>query len=136
MKLIINLLTFSCLILWASNSFADPDGKYQECLSDKNNLTTAGITNCTNQAAEDWDTELNKIYKELLSKLTPEGKQSLKAAQRQWIKFRDKEYQFISDMYNRIKFQGTMYIPVRAKEVLTVTKRRALKLKGYLNAYK
>ena len=136
MKLIINLLALSYLTLWTSNSFADPDEKYQECLSEKSNFTTAGMTKCTNNAAEEWDAELNKVYKELLSKLTPEGKQSLKLAQRQWIKFRDKEYQFISDMYDRKKFQGTMYIPVRAKEVLTVTKRRALELKGYLNAHK
>ena len=94
------------------------------------------MTNCTNKATEDWDAELNRIYKELISKLTPKGKQSLQLAQRQWIKFRDKEHQFISDMYSRRKFQGTMYIPIRAKNILTVTKTRALELKGYLNAHK
>jgi len=52
------------------------------------------------------------------------------------MKFRDKEYQFISDMYDRREFQGTMYIPVRAKEVLTVIKRRTLELQGYINAHK
>ena len=133
---IINLVALCYFSFFASVSLADPDKKYQECLSNKDNYTTAGMTNCTNEAAKQWDSELNKVYKELLSKLTPEGIQSLRAAQRQWLKFRDKEYQFISDMYDRREFQGTMYIPVKAKELLTVTKRRALELQGYLNAHK
>ena len=136
MKLTINLLVLSYFTFSVSNSFANPDDKFQECLSEKSNFTTASMAKCTNKAAEDWDTELNKAYKELLSKLTPEGKQSLKQAQRQWIKFRDKEYQFISNMYNRTKFMGTMYIPIRTNKMLHVTKQRALELQGYLNAHK
>ena len=73
---IINLLTLCYLSFSVSISIAGPDEKYQECLSKKENYTTAGMTNCTNKAAEEWDSELNKVYKELLSKLTPEGKKA------------------------------------------------------------
>ena len=38
--------------------------------------------------ADEWDTELNKVYKLLMSNLSKDGQNSLRNVQRQWIKER------------------------------------------------
>ena len=130
------LLVASLVLLISYEAVASPDDTLDECLSDKKNMTTAGMTNCTNSAAVSWDKELNRVYKELMNKLTGKGKNSLKQSQRQWLKYRDSEIQFIEDMYYRREFSGTMYIPMRAMDKLQVTKARTIELIKYLGKHK
>ena len=134
-KLLI-LLLVSCSLFASYVAVAGPDEDLEACLSKQENYSTAGMANCTNEGSVNWDKELNQIYKKLMSKLTPEGKESLKQSQRQWIKFRDNEYQFIADMYDRREFSGTMYIPMRSMDVMQVTKKRTLELIKYLKKHK
>lgn len=57
------------------------------------------MVNCEITARQEWDVELNKYYKLLMSLLDSAGKEKLKIAQRQWIEFRDKEFEIINELY-------------------------------------
>ncbi|HYP29700.1 MAG TPA: lysozyme inhibitor LprI family protein [Blastocatellia bacterium] len=92
--------------------------------------STAGMVECIGRAYESWDKELNRAYNELSRKLSPQGRQALKAAQLEWIKYRDSEFKLIDSVYYGL--QGTMYIPMRADSRLKIVKSRALELNDYL----
>jgi uncharacterized protein YecT (DUF1311 family) len=66
--------------------------------------------------------------------LKPPQKDTLKAAQLEWIKQRDLEFKFIDSVYDAL--QGTMYIPMRIAARMEVVKHRALELHEYLNLLK
>ena len=53
--------------------------------------TTAEMINAVSYTSNEWDTELNKIYKLLMSSLSKDSQNSLRNAQRSWIKERDKK---------------------------------------------
>ena len=53
--------------------------------------TTAEMINAVSYASNEWDAELNKIYKLLMSSLSKDSQNSLRNAQRSWIKERDKK---------------------------------------------
>lgn len=110
-----------------------PIDKFHKSCIDKE-TTTAGMNNCTYKAYEMWDQELNKSYHELMDKLTPQSKQILKNSQREWMKFRDKEFQLIEQIYSQL--EGTMYIPMLVNSRLVIVKQRTLQLKEHLNLLK
>lgn len=118
------------IIVISSDLMAQPiDQEFEACLAD--NQTTAGMTNCTNEALVKWDAELNAVYSELRSNLDEKGKASLLSAQRAWIAYKELEIENISTIY--ASFEGTMFIPMRANEILELTKSRTLELQGYLS---
>jgi uncharacterized protein YecT (DUF1311 family) len=51
--------------------------------------TQAGMTRCQMDKYQKADEELNKVYQQLVAKLSQEQKQKLKTAQTAWIQFRD-----------------------------------------------
>jgi uncharacterized protein YecT (DUF1311 family) len=108
------------------------DKIHQSCV--KKDSTTIGMTNCTYEAYDMWDKELNKNYNELMNQLRPQGKQVLKAAQREWLEYRDKEFNLIDQIYSQL--EGTMYIPMRVDDRLQIVKQRALLLKKYADSLK
>lgn len=57
------------------------------------------MVNYTNQAYSLWE-ELNIKYNNLMSGLSPADKQVLRNAQRQWVAFRDAEFEAIDALYN------------------------------------
>ena len=69
------------------------------------------------------DTELNSAYKQLMLNLGEEEKQSLKASQRQWIKYRDAEFKFIEKAITRDKF-GSSFILSAGSHRTTLLKSR------------
>lgn len=87
------------------------------------------MTNCTNGASARWDKELNNIYTDLVPLLSPDEQNALRAAQRQWMLYRDAEFKLIDEMYKTK--DGTMYIPMRAADRLEIVKARALQLQSY-----
>jgi uncharacterized protein YecT (DUF1311 family) len=92
--------------------------------------TTAGMTNCTYGAYALWDKELNVTYKNLMSSsLSPSAKLALRNSQRQWLAFRNTEFEAIDAMYKNVS--GTMYIPMRVGNRLEILKARVLQLQGY-----
>lgn len=78
-RLAVTALMFCAFLCWAPSVQAEPE-------LNQNQL---------NQQAEDnfrkSDAELNRVYKALLKKLTPETKEKLVQSQLLWVKFRDSE---------------------------------------------
>jgi len=95
------------------------------------NGSTAGMVECTDKAYAAWDKELNKNYGELMRALKPAQKEVLRAAQLEWIKYRDMDFKFIDSVYDTM--QGTMYIPMRIDARMEVVKKRAQELRGFLD---
>lgn len=87
--------------------------------------TTVEMRDCAGKEYEAADAELNKVYRQLMSKLDDEGhKMALKEAQLAWIKYRDANCDFESYL-NR---GGTIYPIVNAgcRTGMTVNRTREL----------
>ena len=105
------------------------DKKLKECLDIDTNQTTLGMIQCTNNAADEWDKELNKNYKLLMGILSEEERAKLKESQRKWIEFRDKEFEFSGTMYYNL--QGTLWRITAADRRYDLIRQRAIDLKNY-----
>lgn len=99
------------------------DHEMELCI-DKN-PTTAGMTICANEAYVRWDKELNINYNKLMNQPSVDGKKVHKIAQRKWIKFRDREFLLIEEVYSHL--EGTMYVPMRANDRLTICQTESIK---------
>jgi uncharacterized protein YecT (DUF1311 family) len=93
--------------------------------------STAGMVQCIDRAYKAWDAELNLSYNNLMRKLDATSRQSLKAAQTEWIKYRDSEFKLMDSIFSG--FEGTMYIPMSADMRMQVVKKRALELGNYVS---
>jgi len=105
------------------------DIKVEECLAIHSNQTTIGMIECIQTAMEEWDDELNKYYKLLMNNLDINEQEKLRDAQRQWLVFRDKEFEFIGTRYG--KMEGTMFNIIEADSRNNIVRQRALELKSY-----
>ena len=83
--------------------------------------TTAEMINAVSYASNEWDAELNKIYKLLMSSLSKDGQNSLRSAQRSWIKERDKKIA-------RENSGGTIDLVNKNSIFLEETKKRTIEL--------
>ncbi|MFW1678830.1 lysozyme inhibitor LprI family protein [Pontibacter sp. JAM-7] len=139
------ILIFSLLLASSLSVGADPreneelhpiDVNLTHCLSLEKNMTTSGMERCTIEAIKEWDSELNRTYKALMSQLDTPSKEQLKLAQRAWVKYKELEIKNISSIY-RYSFHsgngGSMLIPMQAMDELEITKSRTLELTGYLS---
>lgn len=104
------------------------DIELRQCLEE--HATTAGMRNCTITARQQWDSELNKYYKLLMENLSAEGQGVLREAQREWLRYRNKEFVFINALYFEEK-EGTMWHPTADAEMLEIVKRRGLRLRNF-----
>jgi len=104
-----------------------------KCLN-KDNISNADMCNCTIQARESWDKELNKYYNLLKTKLPKEAFETLKESQKQWLVYRDKEYSFISKYFYEVK-QGTMWYAVAENKKKEIVKTRARELEEYFKMF-
>jgi uncharacterized protein YecT (DUF1311 family) len=133
------LLFFMLLQLLSISSAQEEKAKLHtidktlEACSNKN-PSTAGERDCIEKAGEMWDRELNRAYNELSGKLNPKGRQALKEAQLEWIKYRDTEFKLIDTIHSTL--EGTMYIPMHAFSRMEIVKKRALELQSYLDLLK
>ena len=83
--------------------------------------TTVEMLNDLSYISDEWDTELNKVYKLLMSGLSKDGQNSLRNAQRNWIKERDKKIAAENS-------GGTMDLINGSSIFLEETKKRTLEL--------
>ena len=74
------------------------------------------------------DTELNKIYKQVVKKLNEKEQQLLIIAQKDWIKFRDSQCKFEVEQYNGGSIQPLMYFTCLKEQ----TNNRIVGLKAIL----
>ncbi|OXB16717.1 lysozyme inhibitor LprI family protein [Flavobacterium reichenbachii] len=108
------------------------DIRKSKCL-DKNDISTAEMCNCEIKAREDWDKQLNSSYNLLKAKLSKDAFEILKQSQKQWIIYRDNEFEFISKYYYEVK-QGTMWYPVAEGRKTEIVKARTIELKRYYDS--
>lgn len=130
-KGIILIVLFLCMAAYTSAEKAPkhPIDKAEEACIDKDG-STAGMTNCAEKAYGMWDKELNKNYNALMNELSSKDKEVLRAAQKKWLECRDQEFKLIDAIYSQL--EGTMYVPLRVEERISVVKQRALKLGNHL----
>lgn len=95
------------------------------------NPSTAGMIECVDDAYAAWDRELNDAYGALMKRLAPAQKEALRKSQRQWLAWRDAEFESIDALYGSL--EGTMFLPMRVDERMQIVKTRALALRGYLD---
>ena len=99
----------------------------EKCM-EKGDYTTDAMVSCDSQALDMWDKELNRIYKELMKKLSPEEKELLKQSQLQWIRFRDAEFKWIDNLFLGY---GTMIPVIKMGIKLGIVKKRVKMLETY-----
>jgi len=95
--------------------------------------STLGIIQCSREAEEKWDKELNRLYKLLYAKLNEQGKKSLKASQKQWLEHRDAEFQAFVDIYGAM--DGSMWKIIAADARAELVKKRVLDFQTYLDMF-
>lgn len=94
-------------------------------------VTTAEMRDCVNRRYAEVDDELNRVYKQLLAQLDPERRELLRAAQRAWIAFRDKNAAFVASEVEG----GTLYPIIEISERASMTERRIEELKERLQLH-
>lgn len=119
--------------LLATYSFGDElnDSK-NSCI---NHQSTQEQVECFGAETIKWDSILNVNYKILNKKMTNAEKQKLKASQKNWIAFKDKEIEFLNQAFAwNPQTKGTIAKVYRVQYILEVTKARAQALKSYLES--
>ncbi len=101
----------------------------QEQCQEKN-YSTMGMVECTQQAGKRWDSELNFAYGRLQKQVSDEAKESLKLAQRQWLKYRDEQTKAIQAVYRQR--EGTIWYTIAAQSVVEITRDQTLRLQSLL----
>jgi len=124
------IFTINQIFAQNNNEKYKADINLNTCLEIPENYSTQGIISCYQKATTEWDKELNKKYKTLISMLTNEQKEKLKTTQRQWIIFRDKELNFSNKLYSDM--QGTMWSITATERKYELTKNRTIELDNYI----
>lgn len=93
----------------------------QECLDASGGVTTE-MRSCIHQEVDLQDKRLNEVYKAFMKRLPSEQKESLRQAQRLWIKYRDANCGFY------FQIPGTMMQVMASDCVLRQTHDRANEL--------
>jgi uncharacterized protein YecT (DUF1311 family) len=96
----------------------------------KEAVSTAEMRTCANERYQAADGELNRVYRQLASQLSDQRRAKLKAAQKAWIAFRDKNAAFVASVVE----DGTMYPIVEVMELTATTKQRTEQLRAELKA--
>jgi uncharacterized protein YecT (DUF1311 family) len=94
----------------------------------KKDGSTIGMISCLITANTEWEKELNRTFKLLLSKLDTSDQRRLRESQRQWITYRDKEILFFMQLYDR---DGTMWNVIKNETGMKLTRQRAIELLDY-----
>lgn len=115
----------------ASRDSLDPDCigvAARQCQKAPGGSTTLGIAQCLMAEHAEWDSILNEQYKRMRDHYASDqtATDSLRAAQRAWITFRDAECAFQYDRYGG----GSMRTIASAGCQMGMTARRALELRG------
>lgn len=105
------------------------DKSLEECIA--KNSSTQEMCKCGENALKQWDAELNKYYKLLMSILSTDAKKGLKKSQLAWIKFRDLEFGFLEGENSYFQDFGSYIGPTIISNKNDIVEARALELKSY-----
>lgn len=92
--------------------------------------TTADMRTMNHFQLNEYDKLLNKYYNRLRGKLSPAKREALLKAQREWLKFRDVEGDFIYELI--IDDYGTMGPVLIGSDCVELLKNRVFQLYSYL----
>jgi len=135
-KILVSFLVISSIIFAfdmneINNRLSDYETTFSQSLEYAN--STTAIVECNYNYYEVLDKELNTLYKALMSSIDDSKvKEALKTSQIQWIKFRDKEFEFIDVYYNS---GGTIDRIDRASARIPILLKRIENLIEYLDVY-
>ncbi|GAA3733220.1 hypothetical protein GCM10022422_14930 [Flavobacterium ginsengisoli] len=133
-KVLVLSFMFLSIVAFSQNKKENSiDALESKCLN-KENISNTDMCNCTIQARESWDKELNKYYNLLKTKLPKEAFETLKESQKQWLAYRDKEYAFISKYFYEVQ-QGTMWYAVAENRKKDIVKTRAREMEEYYKMF-
>lgn len=90
-----------------------------------NPQTQTEMTQCAGNDYRAADAVLNQVYQKLVAMLDDEEKAQLKEAQNAWLKYRDRNCEFVADQYKG----GTMRPMIQAMCLTDVTKTRTSELR-------
>jgi uncharacterized protein YecT (DUF1311 family) len=128
-NLLIVFFTLNLFYCFAQEEKYPIDQKLKQCLNAKDNHTTLGMLECAIAAEKEWDEQLNIIYKELMNVLSLDGQNQLIASQREWIKYRDKEFEFIEDY--QLSLGGSIRSVTITLQRMSIIKQRTIELESH-----
>lgn len=96
--------------------------------------TTVDISEGHKALEEALDKELNAAYQKLMQKLPESSKESLRSSQKQWLKFRDAEFSFLSGNFSKEDF-GSSYVISIGSYRTSIIEARVKELLWYLKNY-
>lgn len=131
MKKILIIFCFSALSI--SDTFENFQNEHEQLKKKvgkmiEKNSTTYGMHQALITEYEELDKLLNKYYNHLMKTLDEEPKMKLRDSQREWIKFRDKEYEFYSSYFHSIGGGGSMWGIISGEHRNAVMLRRVEQL--------
>lgn len=98
------------------------------------NYSTLGMNIAVNDLTESYDKLMNKYYNKLFKLIQPDDKETLIAAQKAWLTFRDKEENLIGTLTNKIySGGGTIQSNIATGSYLEIVKNRSVKIFNYYN---
>lgn len=105
------------------------DAWYEEKMAEDSVSSTVAMREITYQAQVKWESEMNRVYKRLMQKLTKSQQNRLRKAQQQWLKFRSAESEAILKIVS-VK-QGTIYQLSGTNRDMQLVRQRTLELISY-----
>ena len=95
------------------------------------NYETLGLQQSLSLLSKEVDRRLNYYYNEIMNRsgIDDSSKNMLQISQRNWIKFRDSEFQYISSQFKGL--YGSMYPKITLIQQVKVVAHRVKELKSY-----
>lgn len=139
------LLAFSGLVSQTAFAIDNPDSPNLVSLFEKREKPYIDLTQKPANGTRDTirayhkykvflDKELNKAYKMLKANLSIERQKELTTSQRNWIKFRDSEFELINNNWSRSSF-GSSFAISRGDYSSAVIRTRVIQLLHYTKNY-
>ena len=96
-----------------------------------NNYETLGLQQSLSLLSNEADRRLNYYYNEIMNRsgINDSSKNMLQISQRNWIKFRDSEFQYISSQFKGLS--GSMYPKITLIQQVKLVAHRVQELKRY-----
>ena len=125
------LFALLCAGAAASHAIANDDPievALDACLASPDGETTQGMVECIGASYEAWDAALNEAYRTAMASLSQEEAGLLRAAQREWIRFRDAESEFLASLITPER--GSIMRIVVNERMAGIVRDRALQLRA------
>lgn len=107
------------------------DSALHKCLELK--TSSFGSIECEIERYRKWSDELDRVYDELMDKVSDEERKALIEQQVAWAKYRDLQFKMNETFYAG---RGSIWMPLIASAKGNLVKNRVLELQAYLNLLK